>query len=185
MTERAVILSGFGGQGLLFAGQVVAEAALAEGRHVTWLPSYGPEMRGGSASCTVIVSEAPIGSPVTDEADVVLALTPPSLARFERALRPGGVLVLNASLIEARPTRTDIEIVDAPCSAIAATAGDERVVSVVALGAALARLQLVGVEAIRAALSRGTRHGGAEQLARNLAALDAGLAAGASTGVAA
>lgn len=173
-----MILSGFGGQGLLFAGQVVAEAALAAGKHVTWLPSYGPEMRGGSASCTVIVSDAPIGSPVTDEADVVLALTPPSLARFERALRPGGILVVNASLIEAQPTRTDVEVVDAPCSDIAASAGDERVVSVVALGAALARLQLVGVGFIRAALARGTLHGGAEQLARNLAALDAGLAVG-------
>ena len=102
----ATIFSGFGGQGLLFAGHVLAQAAVLEGRHVSWMPSYGPEMRGGTASCTVIVGDRPIGSPIVDRADSVIALNPPSLARFEPILAPGGLLVVNTrSLIEAEPSR--------------------------------------------------------------------------------
>ena len=99
--ESATILGGFGGQGILFAGQVLAQAGLAEDKYVSWLPSYGPEMRGGTASCTVIVADEPIGSPIVDVADAVIALNPPSLAKFEALLAPGGLLVLNSSLIEA------------------------------------------------------------------------------------
>ena len=133
--EHATIIGGFGGQGILFAGQVLAQAALIEGRDVSWMPSYGPEMRGGTASCTVIIADHPIGSPIVDIADSVVALNPPSMAKFERLLAPGGLLVLNASLIEAEPRRTDIEILAVPCSALARAAGDDRLVSVVALGA--------------------------------------------------
>lgn len=172
----ATVLSGFGGQGLLFAGQVLAQAGLDEGRHVTWLPSYGPEMRGGTASCTVIVSADAIGSPIVDVADVVVALNPPSMARFESLLAPGGLIVLNSSLIEAEPRRTDIEVLRLPCSSIAREAGDERVISVVALGGALARRPIVAPESVRRALSTMTRKGGPELLARNLEAFEAGLA---------
>lgn len=172
----ATVLSGFGGQGLLFAGQVLAQAGLDEGCHVTWLPSYGPEMRGGTASCTVIVSPDPIGSPIVDVADVVVALNPPSMARFESLVAPGGLLILNSSLIEAEPTRTDIEVVRLPCSMIAREAGDERVISVVALGGVLARRPFVTPASIRRALSTMTRRGGPELLERNLRAFDAGLA---------
>ena len=108
--QHATIFGGFGGQGLLFAGHVLAQAAVIEGRNVSWMPSYGPEMRGGTASCTVIVADHPIGSPIVDSADSVVALNPPSLAKFEPLLVPGGLLVLNASLIEAEPRRTDVEV---------------------------------------------------------------------------
>src|SRR6185369_5132065 len=135
--ERATVLSGFGGQGLLFAGQVLAHAAMLEDQRVSWLPSYGPEMRGGTASCTVIVADTEIGSPVVDAADVVIALNPPSLAKFEALLRPGGLLVLNDSLIEAEPTRRDIEVLRIPCSALAREVGDERAISIIALGGAI------------------------------------------------
>ena len=174
--ERATILSGFGGQGLLFAGQVLANAGLIEGRHVTWLPSYGPEMRGGTASCTVIVSDRPIGSPIVDRADIVVALNPPSLAKFEHLLVPGGLLVLNDSLIEAMPNRTDIEIVRIPCSALAREVGDERVISILALGGALGRRPIVGVDAVRQALSE---KGGPKVVEMNLRALALGLDRGA------
>jgi 2-oxoglutarate ferredoxin oxidoreductase subunit gamma len=170
--ERATILSGFGGQGLLFAGQVLANAGLIEGRHVTWLPSYGPEMRGGTASCTVIVSDRPIGSPIVDRADVVVALNPPSLAKFEHLLVPGGLLVLNDSLIEATPSRSDVEVVRIPCSALAREVGDERVISILALGGALARRPIVGVDAVRQALSE---KGGPAVVEMNLRALALGL----------
>ena len=174
--ERATILSGFGGQGLLFAGQVLANAGLIEGRHVTWLPSYGPEMRGGTASCTVIVSDRPIGSPIVDRADIVVALNPPSLGKFEHVLVPGGLLVLNDSLIEAMPNRTDIEIVRIPCSALAREVGDERVISILALGGALGRRPIVGVDAVRQALSE---KGGPKVVEMNLRALALGLDRGA------
>ena len=176
--ERSTILSGFGGQGLLFAGQVLAQAAMVEGLHVSWLPSYGPEMRGGTASCTVIVADRPIGSPVIDRADVVIALNPPSLAKFEGLLAPGGLLVLNDSLIEAEPDRRDVDILRVPCSAIARTVGAERVISIVALGAAIARAPGVSAESVRHAL-RDAAKGGPQALEMNLRALELGLERGA------
>ena len=151
--EHATVFGGFGGQGLLFAGHVLAEAAVIEGRNVSWMPSYGPEMRGGTASCTVIVADGPIGSPIVDSADSVIALNPPSLAKFEPLLVPGGLLLLNASLIEAEPRRTDVEIVAIPCTALARAAGDDRFVSVVALGGFIARRAIVSADSIRQALS--------------------------------
>jgi 2-oxoglutarate ferredoxin oxidoreductase subunit gamma len=174
--ESATILSGFGGQGLLFAGQVLAQAGLEARREVTWLPSYGPEMRGGAASCTVVVSDHAIGSPVVDAADVVIALNPPALARFEAVLRPGGLLVVNASLVEADPRRDDVEAVRVPCSAIAREAGDDRLVSIVALGAALARRPILSRRAARRALRLVAAKAGSEAVKRNLAAFDAGYA---------
>ena len=130
--EHTTILGGFGGQGLLFAGHVLAQAAVIEGRDVSWMPSYGPEMRGGTASCTVIVADHPIGSPIADTADSVLALNPPSLAKFEPLLVPGGL---------ARPQR-DAHRGRAPAhrcrgggrsraTALARAAGDARLVSIV------------------------------------------------------
>jgi 2-oxoglutarate ferredoxin oxidoreductase subunit gamma len=172
--EHATILSGFGGQGLLFAGQVLAHAAMLEDRHVSWLPSYGPEMRGGTASCTVIVSDLPIGSPVVDVADVVIALNPPSLAKFERLLRPGGLLVVNDSLIEAEPSRRDIEVLRIPCSALAREVGDERAISIIALGGAVGRGQLVDPESVRRSLTEGAK-GGEAAVSRNLRAFTLGL----------
>lgn len=177
--ESATILGGFGGQGILFAGQVLAQAGLAEDKYVSWLPSYGPEMRGGTASCTVIVADEPIGSPIVDVADAVIALNPPSLAKFEALLAPGGLLVLNSSLIEAEPTRNDIEIVRVPCSAEARDIGDERLVSVVALGTLLARRSIVGKAAVRAALSAQAGRGGHELVELNRRALARGAEHGA------
>lgn len=150
--QHATIFGGFGGQGLLFAGHVLAQAAVIEGRTVSWMPSYGPEMRGGTASCTVIVADHPIGSPIIDSADSVVALNPPSLAKFEPLLVAGGILILNTSLIEAEPRRTDVEVVAIPCSTLARAAGDERFVSIVALGALLARRAIVSPDATREAL---------------------------------
>jgi 2-oxoglutarate ferredoxin oxidoreductase subunit gamma len=150
--EHSTIFGGFGGQGLLFAGHVLAQAAIIEGRAVSWMPSYGPEMRGGTASCTVIVADRPIGSPIVDAADSVVALNPPSLAKFEPLLVPGGLLILNASLIETEPRRKDVEVVAIPCSAIARAAGDDRFVSVVALGGLVARRAIVAPDSVRRAL---------------------------------
>jgi 2-oxoglutarate ferredoxin oxidoreductase subunit gamma len=150
--QHATIFGGFGGQGLLFAGHVLAHAAVIEGRTVSWMPSYGPEMRGGTASCTVIVADREIGSPIVDSADSVIALNPPSLAKFEPLLAPGGLLIVNTTLIEAEPRRTDIEVAPIPCTALARANGDDRFVSIVALGGLLARTAIVRSESIRQAL---------------------------------
>lgn len=175
--DRSTIIAGFGGQGILFAGTVLARAAMSEGQQVLWIPSYGPEMRGGTASCTVIVGDTEIGSPVVDRADAVVALNPPSLAKFEALVAPGGVLVVNTSLIEAEPTRTDIEIVNLPCTQLARTAGDDKLVSVVALGALLARRRLVERSSVRAAIEAIVSKKRPEILDADLAALDAGYRA--------
>jgi 2-oxoglutarate ferredoxin oxidoreductase subunit gamma len=172
--DRSTILAGFGGQGILFAGTVLARAAMTEGQEVLWIPSYGPEMRGGTASVTVIVGDTEIGSPVVDRADAVVALNPPSLAKYEALVAPGGCLILNVSLIEAEPTRTDIEIVRVPCTQLARTAGDDRLVSVVALGALLPRRPIVELASVRAAIEAIVSKKRPEILDADLAALDAG-----------
>jgi len=175
--ERSVIIAGFGGQGILFAGQILAEAAVEEGREAFWIPSYGPEMRGGTASCTVIVGDEPIGSPVVDRASAAIAMNPPSLARFESLVAPGGLLVVNSTLIEAACGRSDVDELRVPCTALARTAGDDRLVSVVALGALVARLPLVSAEAVRSAIEAAVGAKRPEILAADLAAFDAGIAA--------
>jgi 2-oxoglutarate ferredoxin oxidoreductase subunit gamma len=172
--EHATILGGFGGQGLLFAGHVLAQAAVIEGRSVSWMPSYGPEMRGGTASCTVIVADRDIGSPIVDQADSVVALNPPSLAKLEPLLVPGGLLVLNASLIEAEPRRTDVEVVALPCTAIARALGDDRLVSVVALGGLIARRPIVSLASMCEALADIIGRNRPELLDADLAAFTAG-----------
>lgn len=178
--EHATIVAGFGGQGLLFAGHVLAQAAVLEGRMVSWMPSYGPEMRGGTASCTVIVGDRPIGSPIVDAADSVIALNPPAMAKFAPILVPGGLLVLNASLIEAEPGRGDVEVVTVPCSAIAREAGDDRLVSIVALGALFARRPIVGLDALRQALVDVVGAHRPALVEANRLALDRGVQAAAS-----
>lgn len=181
--ERSTLFAGFGGQGILFAGTVLARAAMAEGREVLWIPSYGPEMRGGTASCTVIVADEPIGSPVVDRADACIVLNPPSLAKFEGAIASGGLLVLNRSLIEAEPSRSDLEVVAVACTALARAAGDDRLVSIVALGALLARRPIVSLGAARAALAEVLAVKRPEILETDVAALEAGHAAALAEGL--
>ena len=111
MIDFSVILAGFGGQGILSAGKMAAEAALYEGKEVSWFPSYGPEMRGGTANCSVVISDQPIGSPVINDADVVICLNQPSMEKFEEQIKPGGILIIDSSLIHIKPTRTDIRFI--------------------------------------------------------------------------
>jgi len=179
---HATILGGFGGQGLLFAGQALAQAGVDAGLIVSWMPSYGPEMRGGTASCTVIVADHRIGSPIVDVADSVIALNPPALAKFESILAPGGLLIVNSSLIEATPSRADIEVLAIPCTDLARAAGDDRLVSVVALGGLLARRPIVSPEALGAALRELVGRHHPELVAADLMAFSSGLEAGSGAG---
>lgn len=153
MSQVEVILSGFGGQGALFAGQVLAEAALLEDRHVTWLPSYGPEMRGGTAHCTVIVADEPIGAPIVQRPWAVIALNRPSLAKYEPLVAPRGCLVINTTLVPDAPTRDDLQLIEVPATATAGELGSVKLTNMVSLGALLAVKPIVGLEAAKQALA--------------------------------
>ncbi len=178
--ERSVVLAGFGGQGLLFAGQILARAAMEEGLEVFWIPAYGPEMRGGTASCTVLIGDEPIGSPVVDRTWAAVVLNPPSHARFAPVVAPGGILVVNDTLIESESGRSDIEELRVPCTRLAREAGDDRLVSVAALGALVGRTEIVDPESVRLALREivGRKH--PEVLDADLAVFERGLAFGAA-----
>ena len=104
------IFAGFGGQGVLLIGQLLAYAGMYEGKNVSWLPSYGPEMRGGTANCSVVVSDEPVASPVINKCDCVIAMNRPSLDKFEQNVLPGGKLFINSSIIDKKATRTDIDV---------------------------------------------------------------------------
>ncbi|RLE28731.1 2-oxoacid:ferredoxin oxidoreductase subunit gamma, partial [Candidatus Acetothermia bacterium] len=106
--EKAVIFAGFGGQGILLAGKILARAGMNRGLEVTWLPSYGPEMRGGTANCTVVVADSQIGSPVVDNPEALVAMNAPSLDRFEGRVAAGGVIVVNSSLVKRAVKRHDV-----------------------------------------------------------------------------
>ncbi|EJW92694.1 pyruvate/ketoisovalerate oxidoreductase, gamma subunit, partial [gut metagenome] len=109
--KKDFIFAGFGGQGMLLIGKFLAMACMLDGKHVSWLPSYGPEMRGGTANCSVIVSDNEVGSPMVDKADAIVAMNLPSLLKFEDRVKPGGVLVVNSSIIDRKVERDDITVV--------------------------------------------------------------------------
>lgn len=150
--QTEIIISGFGGQGVLFAGQLLAYAALDAGQRVTWIPSYGPEMRGGTAHCVVIISDEEIGSPIVRNPTAALVMNLPSLDRYEPLVKPGGVLVVNASLVDRNPSRTDIGTVMVPAISIAEELGDKRLANLVMVGALLERLPVLTFEAVEGAL---------------------------------
>ena len=154
--QTEVIISGFGGQGALYAGQVLAYAAMDEGKQVTWIPSYGPEMRGGTANCTVVVSDEEIGSPTVKHPKAVLALNLPSLDKYEDMIAPGGCLVVNESMVNRKPTRTDIRVVILPANEIAREIGNERATNMVMLGALLANMDILPIKALEKALKNHT-----------------------------
>ena len=176
MSEERIIVAGFGGQGVLMIGKLLAHAGMMEGKQVTWLPSYGPEMRGGTANCNVILSESLIGAPIVTEATCVIAMNLPSLDRFESFVQPGGWLLLNRSLIPRAPGRSDVRVLAVPTSEIARQQGSLRVANVVMLGALLALSRPVSKASIVAAIEDVLGPGKQHLLAINLNALEAGIA---------
>jgi len=150
--QTEIIIAGFGGQGILFAGQLLAYAAMDAGYEVTWIPSYGPEMRGGTANCTVIVSDEEIGAPTVRNPKAALVFNLPSLDRYEPLIMPGGVLVANASLVNRSFQRTDLMAVALSANEIAEALGDKRMTNMVMLGAMLGLLPVLSIEALEKAL---------------------------------
>jgi 2-oxoglutarate ferredoxin oxidoreductase subunit gamma len=150
--QHDIIFSGFGGQGALFAGQLLGYAAMDAGYYVTWIPSYGPEMRGGTAHCTVIVSDEEIGSPLVRYPTNVVALNNPSVEKYEPLLAPDGNLIYNSSLAVNEVSRRDIHAIPIPGSQIASELGNPKLLNMVMLGALIERTQVLPLEAVERAL---------------------------------
>lgn len=173
--EEKIISAGFGGQGILLIGKLLALAGMSEGKHVSWVPSYGPEMRGGTANCTVIISDEEISSPLTATPDSIIIMNKPSLKAFEPSLKENGVLIMNSSLIDIKPERKDIRIVSVPANEIAEKrVGNEKTANMVMLGAYIAQTQIVKMSSIKKALEEEMRGPKAKFLPLNKKALDLG-----------
>lgn len=151
--QTEIILAGFGGQGIMFAGQVLSYAAMDKGKEVTWIPSYGPEMRGGTANCTVTIADEEIGSPLVQYPAAALVMNLPSLDKYEPLVKPGGVLVVNTSMVDRAPARSEILNISVPCNDIAEELGDPRLANMVAVGALLTGLPVLTVADIETTLA--------------------------------
>ena len=174
--HEEIIISGFGGQGALFAGQLLTYAGMAEGRHVSWIPSYGPEMRGGTAHCTVVLSDNPIASPIVSHPSILMVLNIQSMDKYEALVQPGGLLIYNSSLIVRAPTRTDIRVIAVPANDVATELGDARMANLVMIGALLAETGLVRPETIDGVLAEHISGRRRHLLEANKAALRRGMA---------
>jgi 2-oxoglutarate ferredoxin oxidoreductase subunit gamma len=174
--ETSIIISGFGGQGTLFSGQVLAYAALDAGKQVSWIPSYGPEMRGGTAHCTVIISEDEIGSPIVRNPTITVALNLPSLDKYENRIQTGGLIVANASLINRQVERTDIQAIHIPANNIAQDLGNMRLANMVAIGAMIITRPLLPLDALKQALKDHLPQRHKKLLPANFEALNRGAA---------
>ena len=168
------LISGFGGQGIISMGLTLTQAAMDEGRYVTYLPSYGAEVRGGTANCTVAVSDEEIASPIASSPDFVIAMNQPSLARFQNQIRSGGTLFLNSSLIDCDTSRDDIQVVRVAADAIAKELGSARSANMVMLGAFIGKSGIVSLDGIMEGL-RSTLKNKHKLIAVNEKAITAGF----------
>ncbi|HEX5139081.1 MAG TPA: 2-oxoacid:acceptor oxidoreductase family protein [Planctomycetota bacterium] len=183
MKATSVLMAGFGGQGMLLAGKALAQAAMAEGLQVSWLPSYGPEMRGGTANVIVCVSKDPIASPLVSRPDALLAMNLPSLDRFEASVAPGGTIVVNATLVARACARDDCRVVRVDARALAQAAGSERAANFVMLGAYVGATALLPTRAAETAIADEFRDGRERHIAANVLAFRAGVEAGSANEV--
>ena len=174
--QTEIVFSGFGGQGVLFAGQILAFAGMDAGKEVTWIPSYGPEMRGGTANCTVLIADEEIGSPLVRHPKAVVVMNLPSLDKYEPVLPEGGVLIINASLVNRGTTRSDITALSVPANEIAEKIGNKRLTNMVLLGALLEKLPVLSVSALEEALKNHLPERHRKLLPANLEALKLGAA---------
>ncbi len=176
---EGLILAGFGGQGVMFAGQLLAYTAMDEGLEVTWIPSYGPEMRGGTAHCLAVISDRPIASPLMERPTVALVFNNPSFDKYESQVAPGGLLVVNTSLIAHTSQRTDITVLPVPATEIASRLGNPRVTNMILLGAALTARPLFPVAALQRALEKHIPKNHRNLIPMNIQAIEHGVEAAA------
>ena len=146
MAATSILLAGFGGQGVLFAGKFLAYKGLSQGKQLSWLPSYGPEMRGGTANCSVILSDTPVGSPIITNPDVLVAMNLPSLQKFVDAVVPGGKIILDSTLIDAKVERDDVQVFYVPATQMAKDAGFATLSNMILTGKVLKEIDIVAFE---------------------------------------
>ena len=174
--DQQLIIAGFGGQGVLLIGQLLAYSGMLEGKEVSWMPAYGPEMRGGSANCSVVISDEPVGSPKVEDATAVIAMNRPAMEKFESSIVPGGILLMNSSLIDVEPKRTDVKVIKVPVNDIAAELGNGRVGNMVMLGAFSAAAGMFSVDTLIEALRHKLGPAKEKLIPLNRKAIEAGMA---------
>jgi len=175
--QKEIIIAGFGGQGVLFGGQVIAYAAMDAGKEVTWIPSYGPEMRGGTANCTVVIADNEIGSPLVKNPPLAIALNLPSFDKYEETLASGGTLIVNQSMVDRDEKRHDIHVIFVPCNEIAEELGNKKLLNMVAVGALLTALPEISLKDVEKALEGHLPAQHKDLLSKNYEALKRGFEA--------
>lgn len=175
--HHELILAGFGGQGVMLAGQLLAYAGMLEDKHVSWIPSYGAEMRGGTANCSVVISAREISSPIVTEPTILVALNMPSLEKFESQVKAGGTIIYNSSLCNPPSRKDDVQILDIPANEISESLGTSKVANMVAVGAVVEKTGLVSMDTVVAALSKVLPEHRHNLIPLNKSALEAGAQA--------
>lgn len=175
--EAQFLIAGFGGQGVLLIGQLLAKAAMHDGMNVSWMPSYGPEMRGGEANCAVVISDEPIGSPLVTEPPIAVIMNKPSMLKFGPAMEKGGLMLYNSSLIDITPDRQDITAIGIDCNGIAEQIGNARTANMVMLGAIIQRTGVISIDSAMEALKATFGPKKEHLLPINRQAMEAGAAA--------
>ncbi len=174
MATSQILFAGFGGQGILFSGKFLAYNGLIAGKYLSWLPSYGPEMRGGTANCSVILSDTPVGSPIITYPDMLVVMNNPSLDKYEDAVVPGGKIFVDSSLIERKVKRTDVEVFYVPATAMAAENGLDTLANMILVGKLIRESGIVDFTSVDAVLDKIVSAKRAELKAFNKQALDMG-----------
>lgn len=154
MNTTEILIAGFGGQGVLFAGKLLAYKGLLEGRQLSWLPSYGPEMRGGTANCSIILSDIPVGSPIVSNPDILIAMNLPSFEKYEASVKAGGMIVADSSLIEKKTTRDDVKAFYIPATQLAKENGMPTLANMIILGKVIKESAIVEYGNIEEALKK-------------------------------
>ncbi|QDR79980.1 2-oxoacid:acceptor oxidoreductase family protein [Sporomusa termitida] len=170
-----ILLAGFGGQGVMFIGKVLAYSGMAAGHEVCWIPSYGPEMRGGTANCSVLVADEEIHSPVISQADAGIVLNQPSYDRFLARIKPGGTLVANSSIVALTPKREDITVIAVEATELANEIGNSSLANMVCLGALLPALSLINLDSVQKAMAEVIGKKKPELYDLNVAAISKGM----------
>lgn len=174
MAYTQILIAGFGGQGILFAGKFLAYKGLLEGKEISWLPSYGPEMRGGTANCSVIISDTPVGSPIVSEPDILMVMNLPSLDKYENAAVKGSKIFIDSTLIERKIERTDVDAFYIPATKLASDAGIPTLANMIMAGKMLKETGVLSFEGITDALKKVVSAKRAELMDLNLKALETG-----------
>lgn len=174
--QSEVMFAGFGGQGILLSGKLLAHAAMKEGHEVAWIPSYGPEMRGGTAYCTVVISDHPIGSPIIKNPMHLVAMNRPSLEKFAPEIKPKGIILINSSLISVEADRPDCDVLKVPATDLAKQLGNARAANVVAISAFVARSGIVRLETLKKCVENEFSRK-PKLIPMNMAAVEAGIKA--------